>query len=304
VSTRSVHYGRLVGAGVDYITVTASSRLHQRSLHQIGQELLVQAIGDGGNERPFTAWGYDGTKCGPVSLGDRPGSTILRVSGVSAARAGADIIRAADNVSRIDLQSTVRFARDVQGLGRAHDRELQRINRQRVRPLVANVIVTHGRGDTCNVGSRFSYYKGRIYDKFRESDDEAFRRCWRYEVECKGDGAKKAARYIIEHDNDPEAIAASVDNWFRARGITPRYRSTLDGSLGPIGRTDTDATRQLRWLSRQVAPVAKRLEKVYGRDAVLAVLFDALDPGTVLPIEIESEVELRDYDEWTIARSS
>jgi hypothetical protein len=37
---------------------------------------------------------------------------------------------------------------------------------------------------------------------------------------------------------------------------------------------------------------------------VLAVLFDALDPGTVLPIEIESEVELRDYDEWTIARSS
>jgi hypothetical protein len=74
--------------------------------------------------------------------------------------------------------------------------------------------------------------------------------------------------------------------------------------LGPIGRTDTDATRQLRWLSRQVAPVAKRLEKVYGRDAVLAVLFDALDPGTVLPIEIESEVELRDYDEWTIARSS
>jgi hypothetical protein len=40
---------------------------------------------------------------------------------------------------------------------------------------------------------------------------------------------------------------------------------------------------------------------VYGRDAVEAVVFDARDPSTVLPLQPEREVELADYDRWTIA---
>jgi hypothetical protein len=236
-------------------------------------------------------------------VGSGPGGTILRVSGISSARVGAEIIRNADKVSRIDLQATARFTRDVQGLGRAHDRELQRVNRQRVRPLIANVIVTHGLGDTCNVGSRYSQYKGRIYDKFRQSHDETFRRCWRYEVECKNDAAQKAARFVLENGNDPERIAAAVDNWFRARGIAPKYRPTMGADIGAIGRADSDAAKSLRWFAGGVRPVVKRLVAVYGERAVFEVLFHVRDPNTVLPLQPEREGDLAAYDRWTIERA-
>lgn len=51
-------------------------------------------------------------------------------------------------------------------------------------------------------------------------------------------------------------------------------------------------------------PVVKRLALVYGIDAVLGVLVDDRDPGTVLPIQPDEEVELAAYDRWTIENAS
>jgi hypothetical protein len=73
--------------------------------------------------------------------------------------------------------------------------------------------------------------------------------------------------------------------------------------MGPVGAADTDAARSLRWLGRAVRPVVTRLSGVYGIDAVLAVLVDARDPGTVLPLIPDQEVDLAAYDAWTIAKA-
>lgn len=70
--------------------------------------------------------------------------------------------------------------------------------------------------------------------------------------------------------------------------------------MGGIGAAATDAQRQLVWLSRQVAPVVKRLASVYGVAAVAAVLFDARDPASVLPLQPVREEGLADYDSWTV----
>lgn len=120
-------------------------------------------------------------------------------------------------------------------------------------------------------------------------------------MECKGDAAQKAALFLTAHRHGSAAIAGAVGHWYRARGVAPCYRSELDLALEPIGSAPTDAQRQLKWLSKQVAPVVKRLAWVYGMDAVLAVLASAKDPSTVLPIPSQEEESLADYDAWTIA---
>src|SRR4051812_34150113 len=221
MTARRVPRGQVIGSGVDYITVTASAGVRERRLQRFGENLIRTAV-DAGNEcRERTALGYDWVECGGIGLGNRAGGSILRISGAGASSACTEALRNADNVSRIDLQTTVRFSRDVSALGRVHAAELQRLQRQRKRRLTARLERTYGAGDTLYVGSRNSNYFGRIYDKFRESGDLEYRKCWRYEVECKGDGATKAAEVVEASSNSPQAIAAGVSDWYRNRGIMP-----------------------------------------------------------------------------------
>lgn len=295
--------GYVVGAGVDYIAASSPVGRRGRALHRAGEACVADAISRGDRERPFAAHGYAGVAAGGAAVGAGDGGTIVRLSGHRTATYVGEILRQADHVSRIDLQTTVRFNRDVAALARRHCSELQAKQRQLVRRVHTRLERTFGRGDTLYVGSRASQWFGRIYDKFRESKDEEYRRCWRYEVECKDDAAQKAARFVEQSDNSSADIGAAVSGWFRARGITPRYQPTMAGSMGPVSTTDTDAARSLRWLGRDVRPVVARLSLVYGRDVVLAVLLGELDPSTVLPIQPEPEEELAAYDEWTIARA-
>jgi hypothetical protein len=295
--------GTVVGSGVDYIRATGSFGRSERRLRRVGEEQLAAALSGGSFERPFAAWGYVGVQAGGVSLGSGSAGAIVSISGARAASVCREIIKYADKVSRIDLQATIQFARDVQALSKRAGEELQRNQRQRKRRVSASDIRTFGKGNTLYVGSRASQWFGRIYDKHRESGDEAYRRCWRYEVEAKGDAAKKAAGYVQQFGSEGEPIASAVRDWFRARGITPRYRSTLSGGVGPIGRPLTDARKQLIWLSEAPASVARRLVAVYGVDAVRAVLLDARDPRAVPELEVEVDDSLSAYDEWTMEQA-
>lgn len=298
--TRSIQPGVVVEAAVDYISATGASTLSQRRLVQIANMLRMDAIGDGGRERTWSKWGYEGVAVGPISVGNKPGSTLVRISGPRAHDFGYEVVSVADTLSRIDLQATVRFSRDVRGLARYHDREFRRYKRAGGRRLASITIDTDGEGDTFGLGSRYSNYHGRVYDKYRESGKVEYRRCWRYEVECKHDAAKKAARFLTTTGHSGAAIAGAVRDWFGARGVVACYRSTVDGSLGSISAADSDAAKSLKWLSVGVAPVVKRLARVYGMSAVLGVLADGLDPSTVLPLRMEREEELAAYDAWSI----
>jgi hypothetical protein len=302
VPTRSIQHGTVVGAGVDYIAASAQIRPNELALLAIGEAGIRDAKRDGGILRSFAANGYRGVSCGGVSVGSGDAGSILRISGSGASTVCRAIVNVADNVSRIDLQSTVRFGKDIHALARQHAAELRREQQSRGRQLHTRLERTFGRGDTLYVGSRSSNYYGRVYDKYRESRDEAYAKCWRYEVECKGDAATIAAKLVQTMDNHPTPIAAAVFRWYSARGVQCRFAVDAPGELAPVGRPQTDAEGQLRWLAHQVAPVAKRLLEWYSEDDLVDVILGRLGPEGLQMVRAQGEAEISAYDEWSIDR--
>jgi hypothetical protein len=274
VATRSIRHGNLIGSGVDWITASAQATSTGHSLEILGRWLVNDERRLGNDEREWRSHGYEGISSGSASVGVGDAGTVLRVSGYRASEVCRDIVSIADNVSRIDLQSTVRFSRDIHALAREHAGELRRVQSQRAKQLHTRLERTFGRGDTLYVGSRTSNYYGRVYDKARESGEQEYVRCWRYEVECKGDGARQAVTLATKTEGAAEAIAAGVYRWYAERGVQPRYEPWRNDGLTMVGRPETDDERRLTWLATQVAPMISRLKVRYGKEALIAYLFD------------------------------
>jgi hypothetical protein len=198
---------------------------------------------------------------------------------------GPEICRSDANITRIDLQATARFHRDVAALARYHAEDVARDQRQGGIKRHIRLERSFGRGDTLYVGSRVSNYYGRVYDKYRESRDEQYRRCWRYEVECKGDGAQQARKAINAATDIPAASASLVHDWFSNRGCDVRYRPELADQLAPVGAHHSDLDTWLSWLLQGVRPVVQRCLLYVPRETIESILFA---PGV-----IESERDSR-----------
>lgn len=67
-----------------------------------------------------------------------------------------------------------------------------------------------------------------------------------------------------------------VHEWYRKRGIVPRFIPTSDQSAPPVGRPYTDDERRLLWMRAQVAPVLTRLSKQWGKEDLVEWLFSQL----------------------------
>jgi hypothetical protein len=186
---------------------------------------------------------------------------------------GVELCRSDANITRLDLQATIRFSRDSAALARHHAQDVARNKRAGGRNVNIRTERTFGRGDTLYVGSRVSNYYGRVYDKHRESGDEQYRRCWRYEVECKHDGAQQARKAIIAAEDVSKASAALVAHWFRDRGCNVRYRPELANELAPIGAHHSDLDTWLTWLLKGVRPVVQRCLLYVPRETIEDILF-------------------------------
>jgi DNA relaxase NicK len=280
-----VDRGTVASAGIDYIAATGQDDPQRGYLRLRGYELIDDARSRGNRVREWTGLGYSGYSSGGVSVGTGDNGTIVRVSGGTAASVCREIIEHSSRVTRIDLQSTVRFSRDNAALGRKHASEIRRHIRAGGRERNTRVEHTFGQGDTLYVGSRSSNYYGRVYDKYRESKDEEYLNCWRYEVECKGEGAEKVVSVMKFSDDWPIASECIVYNWFRNRGVDVRYKPVGHDELPPIGRHETDSERQLRWLKSQVSPVVTRLLEWYSREDLISCIFDQGSHPEVVALE-------------------
>jgi len=284
-----VRDGILASSGIDYCTATGRTKGSQVFLREIGLILIGQQRLAGARIRPWRAYGYEGVGGGAVSLGTGDHGTILRLSGGIAATYGGKVCRYADSVSRIDLQSTVRFYRDVPRLDRHHACEVRRAASAGGRKRNTTHLITGGKGNTLNIGSRASNYYGRIYDKHRESGDAAYRNCWRYELEVKGDASTPLARRMAEAESPEAEAAAVVHGWFSRAGCRVRYGPGLANPLAQIGAVDSDAARFLAWMKQQVCPGLRRLQEWYDRDQLIAFLFDGRDLSEMQLIRREAD---------------
>ena len=265
--------GQLVSAGIDYVTATSSSETERIFLRGVGFDAIHQARADGNRAEPWGWNGYRGWQSRGVSLGDRDDGSIVRLSSDRAASLGGEILRSGVNVTRVDLQSTIRFDSDAEGVADTHAREVLGAQQRGGKRIRIGHLRGFGRGDTLMLGSRQSNYYGRCYDKGRESGDERYRHCWRYEVECKGDGAQAARKAITAGEDVAKTAAAVVHDWFRNRGCAVRYRPGLAGPLPPIGASHSDLDSWLAWMLTQVRPGVQRWLPYVPRETIEEILF-------------------------------
>lgn len=263
----SSRYGTIGCAGVDWVTCTAPRHGEsERFLDQLATALLSYNDSCGNELVEAGAHGYKLVSSQGVSWGVRDSDVMLRLSGELAAEWWAEAVGYAGNVSRLDLQVTVKLREPVplaQLAARAAKRfqEGERGTRGRGRVGKPPVLVLgHGSGDTCYLGSRQSAVFCRLYDKGCESGNVAAGLCeegevWRYEIELHDEAATMAAhelRAARERGESVEGrIAAMVSGEFKRRGVRPRFR--CDGVI-PIRRErkETDREKFLRWLGEQV----------------------------------------------------
>lgn len=203
---------------------------------------------------------YDGIQYDGMFWGrsEHEGYMMILQGGI-ANRYWPDVLPVARKVSRLDLCVTAYFEDPILNVAQQHYASLgDANNKQRKFSIIQN---SEG-GQTLYLGSRNSDYFGRVYDKGAQKGGEPGY-AWRYEIEIK---AKKTTglgkRLFAAWVNDLpvyENIATTVYDWFKVRGITPKWR--VSGQRIHI-ETQVDITtvdRKLRWLNTQVSPTIEEL---------------------------------------------
>lgn len=239
---------------VDWLTLTVKRSDGVDNLLRQGFDWTIDQIQAGNKPKPWSFKGYSGSHCGPITYGDRPDGAILQISGAKADELFSAALWFQPKCTRIDLQVTARVEEtDAELAARAY-KQLRALPLVHGRPPKAMIYANTDGGQTCYIGSPASEHRARLYDKWKESQDDHYKNCWRWEVESRGDRANALFESLSANANRHEAVLGYVARWFEGRGVTVPFASQDNLAL-VVARSDrTDAQRKLRWLEEQVRP--------------------------------------------------
>lgn len=244
--------------GVDYITAIAKSPGAQESMQNLGAELMCVWHDAGEETRPWSMKGYEGFICGPIQLGSRNDSTIMRVTGGEADSHWERVWQVAESVTRVDLQVTVRPRIDASKLvAKVRRQSCLWSNKRKDEPLVGWRGDNRG-GATVYVGSRFSDKFGRCYLKGIESGLDHYTDTVRFEVQYQKKTCLPLLRAVHSSKVRLVAIAGHVSGFFQNRGVDLRLPSVPMVTLS-VSRRPPELEQKLEWLRTQVAPSVQRL---------------------------------------------
>lgn len=257
---------------VDWLTVTNNDPKNLYGLVNLGQELTKLCERNNYKLSPWHWCGYSGQTTDHCRWGEREDGSILQISGPLADEWFDAAYLQATNCSRIDLAVTVRYDPQREGVAvETYGSGKEWADKRGTGP--GYTLITNSRGgSTCYVGARISDLYGRCYDKWRESGEDAWRGCWRWEIEAKGKVAARCAGAIHSAAARPSAIGATVFRYFARRGCEPDWRMDHDDVPLLHIRPATNVATKLQWLERQVSPTVRWL---VGRGYETAVI-DAL----------------------------
>lgn len=264
--------GDVVTAGVDWITATARAGRPAEAMQRMGDRHLALAECQG--LKPFEArsHGYQLVGCGDVRLGVRDEDTMVSLAGETARGYWEEVARVATNVSRLDLQTTVRFDPPDEYLAEDHYRALVKRNRELRRPVTIEAQLRDVAYQTVYVGARANDTRARIYDKGAQSKDAFYAGCWRYEVQYRDDYAGWIADALLQEQDVPGAVASSVSEYLKRRAVDVRYYPGEHPGYVPMRRKESSDARRLRWLAEQVYATVRDLEqRGRGEDAYAAL---------------------------------
>lgn len=264
-------------AGIDYLTCTLPYGDPQGAKFiRIGQQLQEGEQNEGNTFKAASSQGYVGSICGSVFVGEGTQGSMVRCSGFSAQEAVQALKVVQKRITRIDLQVTVWYEEDPYAIIRNYYERAYAdasVADKRARREVTRHEKIDG-GYTVAIGARTSNYYGRLYDKWRESKDDAYANALRYEVEIKGERAEQAYNALKFGKKPKEKqIASFVGEWYAARGIrVPFLYQVGEMDLTPIRRETSDTKRRLKWLKTQVRHTVSLLRDVVDDTVILEAL--------------------------------
>lgn len=259
-------------SSIDWLTLTATNDKDTASLQTHATAMAKEVEEVGNILAPWAILGYHGWKCGTIAFGKSAQGGILVASGPDAGVALGRCYGPTLNVTRVDLQVTIRLHPPDDTVAAAAYNEIVATEPSKRRFVSATVLSGSDGGSTCYVGRRASDSYARLYNKERESHDPGYIACWRYEVELKRDRAAHAVRMLPTGDERSRWISGFVHCYFADRGHVPPWRPDGVFNTGGPRRPVSDTERRIRWLREQVAPSVSALRARGYSDQVLTAL--------------------------------
>ena len=258
--SREPKYGTIIDAGIDYITVTAARGQDADELYDAGRRLFKEQVQLGNESRGWSMKGYSGFCAGGVSFGGREDGAIVRLSSDVAASDWFTVYQRSTNVSRIDLQVTVRLDHCPTLAIHKHEKALKRKWSARDDGPEYELRRDRRRGCTLTIGERPSMFYFRLYNKWAESGLDYYRNCLRYELEIKNRAAASATKSLASSGTLKPAIIAGLHHGLSVRGVSPLFDSSGRKSIyALLPRCATDADRKLAFLRRSIRPTVQFL---------------------------------------------
>lgn len=267
----SLGHPELYECGVDYITATATRSRRERTLRELGEELVCSEAQCGNEVRKWSGLGYHGKYAGSASFGVGAQGVMVRASSGVALEHWRTLAQWATNVTRLDVQVTLRVGPRATEYISSRWKEARR--HWLDHPHLAEPKLRSGvnGAETIDLGSRQSERCGRIYDKHKETKLDHYAGCVRCEAEFKGGVSKAVASELLRQPPPSSSVIPYVLGFFRKQRVTlhlEKYEPTF--IKGP--RKTSDRGRKLIYLEKSIRPLILSLIDSGDTNEVLTAL--------------------------------
>lgn len=250
---------RVVDAGVDWCTATATKSTEREKLRDVAEVLVSDRLDEGYEAKKWHWNGYAGTVQEGLAVGERDDSLIVRLSGEFAQRWWFLAAYRANRVTRLDLQVTIDGVPAGVDLTAAGAEQAKLAPRRRGAPLSWQRIESASKGCTLYLGSRASERVYRLYDKGAEEGADHLSGKWRYECELKDETALAVAGTLAMCVTPVREVGAMVWWGFSDRGVIPYFEiSKVPEDVTPQRAKRSDE-RTIGWLATSVSKTMSRL---------------------------------------------
>jgi hypothetical protein len=265
-------FGETVCAGIDYITATCAANPGYDLLSEFVAVLLREQLERGERLSHWFGLGYEGHTAGSVQAASNGPTLLVRLSGATAYEHWPTVAKYATNVSRLDVQSTVRLKRPPLTFAEMCESQALRFEEEHKQGRQVELRRNSKLGKTLYVGSPKSDRRIRVYDKGAESKLDQYRDCWRAEVQFNN----KLAWAMLNRLKDwqcPSTFAQRVvvDSLARS-GIQWKAILARAESLRMPAQRKSTLERKMIWLQSQVRPTVKVLLEHYTEDDIIEAL--------------------------------
>lgn len=269
--------------GLDWLTLVSADDGVMEKWHQCIATQFVDRKLWKENSKTRNVMGYVGPQFEGLFIGSRPDGHMVRVSSDTARWVGHDLLRRGGRASRIDLQITVWLGGIQDAFLRSDFVTACQHKYGRGSPPRIAIIDTNRGPEGVTIGSRASESYGRIYDKQKESKEERYEGCLRYEVEFKGELAHSIGAILAGYTSPLIAMSDMVEKWFMARGVLIPDGGGKVQDLIPLKRPPTSLERSRGWITRNIAPTIYKIALEQGIcQTMLDVFGQTLDDEVIM----------------------